>query len=242
MSRCTRSCAGTACIFLLAGCATDDLLVKRLGEAEAKIEQMVQSGQKQERRFNDMVARLQAGEEKTASLADRAGRFEESLAALRAADKDQKQHHEAPVPAAAVQPVEPLRKAELKPPVKESAPPSEFQAAAVLYAANNCAEAVPAFEAFLKNSPGGDYAPQALYSIGECHFNNKNYAAARDCFRQIVDQYGSSPRVPDAMLRLSESLSAMNEGENGGAVLETLIKSHPSSSAAGRARERLTGR
>lgn len=67
------------------------------------------------------------------------------------------------------------------------------------------------FRAFLNQFPDDRLADDAQYGLGESLFQRKNYRDAANVFLALTRERGSSPRAPEAMLRLGESLAALNE-------------------------------
>lgn len=67
------------------------------------------------------------------------------------------------------------------------------------------------FRAFLNRYPRDNLADDAQYGLGESLYQRKNYRDAADVFLTLTRERGSSPRAPEAMLRLGQSLAALNE-------------------------------
>ena len=229
----------TACIvtaFTLTGCAADDLMVKRQSEAEAKIEHLIQSGKVAEQRLNELSGQLQGQEEKTREAMAQVRQLQTTIEEIRITQEDLKARmaQQAATPKIEVVNQEPPPKG------KDAGPPSDYVKAFGLYSANSFRAAIEAFEAFLKANPRSDYAANAMYWIGECHYSLSDFAAARATFQKVLDTYPKSTKFPDALLKLGYSLSALKEKEKANAVFERLIKSYPGNPAAAKARERLT--
>ena len=122
---------------------------------------------------------------------------------------------------------------------RESGPPAEYLKSFGLYSANNFSAAIESFESFLKNNPQSDYAANALYWIGECHYTLSDLPKAKEAFLKVAESYPKSSKTPDALLKLGYTLSAMKEKEKAMVIFERIITSYPSSPAAIKARERL---
>lgn len=67
------------------------------------------------------------------------------------------------------------------------------------------------FRAFLSKYPTDRMADDAQYGLGETLFQRKNYRDAADVFLTLTRERASSPRAPEAMMRLGQSLAALNE-------------------------------
>lgn len=67
------------------------------------------------------------------------------------------------------------------------------------------------FRAFLGKYPKDRLAEDAQYGLGESLFQRQNYRDAADAFLTMTRDHASSPRAPEAMIRLGQSLAAMNQ-------------------------------
>ncbi|MDA8428030.1 MAG: tol-pal system protein YbgF [Geobacteraceae bacterium] len=225
--------------FALTGCAANDLMLKRQAESEAKVEHLLQSSRKAEARLNEMSDQIQTRDEQFKATASQITQLQETIRDLRASQDELKARfallaHQTATPKIEVVNPEPTSKG------KDTGPPAEYVKAFGLYSANNFADAITAFEAFLKNNPQSDYAANALYWIGECHYSLSDLPKAKEIFFKVAGDYPNSPKAPDALLKLGYTLAAMKEKEKAHAIFESLTKSYPSSPAATKARERLT--
>ncbi|OGU14769.1 MAG: tol-pal system protein YbgF [Geobacteraceae bacterium GWC2_53_11] len=225
---------------MLSGCAANDLVVKRQAESEAKIEYLVQSSKKTEQRQNEFDGQIRAQDERFQSVTGELKRLKDENRELRTSNDELKVR----VAAVAKQMQTPKVEIVNQPsPVKsprESGPPAEYLKAFGLYSANNFPAAVDSFEAFLKNNPQSDYAANAQYWIGECHYTLSDLPKAKDAFSKVAEMYPKSSKTPDALLKLGFTLSAMQEKDKAAAVFEKIVTLYPSSPAAAKARERLS--
>lgn len=223
----------------LSGCAANDLLVKRQSESEAKIEFLIQSSKKAEQRHNELAGLQQVQGDRLQSLTGEIKQLKDENSDLRVSRDELK----AKVAFLAQQSQTPKVEIVNQPsPVKttrETGPPAEYLKSFGLYSANNFPAAIESFESFLKNNPQSDYAANALYWIGECHYTLSDLPKAKEAFSKVAESYPKSPKTPDALLKLGYTLSAMKENEKATALFERIITSYPSSPAAIKARERL---
>jgi tol-pal system protein YbgF len=228
----------TACItacFALFGCASGDLMIKRQAEAEAKIEHLIQADKKAEQRLNELSGQIQILEERTRGAAAQITQLQVAIHEVRAAQEESV--------ARVVPPVTP--KIEVvnpgpAPKTRDSGPPAEYVKAFGLYSANNFSGAIQAFEAFLITAPRSEYAANATYWIGECHYSLSDLPNSLAYFQKVVDSYPKSAKAPDALLKLGYTQAAMKDRDKAMKTFEYLIKTYPSSPAAAKARERLT--
>ena len=102
---------------------------------------------------------------------------------------------------------------------KESGPPAEYLKAFGLYSANSFPAAIESFESFLKNNPQSDYAANALYWIGECHYTLSHLPKAKEAFSKVAENYPKSSKTPDALLKLGLYAGGHEgKGKSGGSI------------------------
>jgi len=234
-----------ACIIsclALASCASNDLMVKRQSEADAKIERLNQVEKVNMQRMNELSGQVQALDDQSKSAAALLKQLQSAVQGLRASQDELKAVIAASAAPPAVENVQKIEVVNQEPASKgkESGPPADYLKAFGFYSANNFPAAIEGFEAFLKRNPKSEFAANASYWIGECYYSQSDLVKARASFQRTVDNYPKSSKMPDAMLKLGYTLAAMKEKNKAQAVFEGLIKSYPGSPAAVKARERLT--
>ena len=229
---------GISCL-ALTGCAASDLMVKRQTETESKVEQLIQSSRKMDQRANEMSDQIRIQDIQAKTAAVQIKQLDDTIRELR---KSQDELRERITLQAQQNPTHKIEVVNQEPSPKgrDTGPPADYVKAFGLYSSNNFADAITAFEAFMKNNPQSDFAPNALYWIGECHYSLSDLPKAKEVFLRVTGSYPNSPKAPDAMLKLGYTLAAMKEKAKANAIFENLIKSYPSSPAAAKARERLT--
>jgi tol-pal system protein YbgF len=223
----------------LTGCAANDLVLKRQTETEAKVEHLIQSGKNDSFRMNELAGQIQSQDDKARNLATQINQLQDTIRELRTSQDELKARvillvQQTPPPKIEVVHQDSSQR------VRDAGPPADYVKAFGLYSSNNFAEAITAFEAFMKNNPQSDFAPNALYWIGECHYSISDLPKAKEAFSRVAGTYPNSSKAPDALLKLGYTLSALKDKEKATATFESLIKSYPSSPAAVKARERLT--
>jgi tol-pal system protein YbgF len=223
----------------LSGCAANDLMVKRQAESEAKIEFLIQSSKKEEQRHNELAGLLQVLDERLQSVSGEIKVLKGENIDLKVSRDDldarvARLARQLQTPKIEVVNQPSSAKANI-----ESGPPAEYLKAFGLYSANNFAAAIESFESFFKSNPQSDYAANALYWIGECHYTLSDLPRAKDAFTKVIEVYPKSSKTPDALLKLGYTLAAMKEKEKAAGIFEKIITSYPSSPAAVKARERL---
>jgi tol-pal system protein YbgF len=214
-------------------------MVKRQTETEAKVEHLIQSARNNDQRSNDLADRFRYQDEQNRNFGVQLRQIEETVRELRKSQDELKAQVALLAQKNVSAKIEVVNQ-ESAPKGKDSGPPAEYVKAFGLYSANNFADAIAAFEAFMKNHPQSDFAANALYWIGECHYSLSDLPKAKDAFFRVAGTYPNSSKAPDALLKLGYTLTAMKEKIKANAIFESLIKSYPSSPAAAKARERLT--
>ena len=204
-----RFTAFLACSLALAGCASSDLMLKRQTEAEAKIELLSQTEKLDMQRMNQLSAQVQNIEEQNREAAALIKRLQESIQELRSS-QDELRGRPAASSRSGVQKIEVVNKGPAAK-GKEGGPPAAYLSAFGFYSANNYLSAIEAFEAFLKQNPQSEYAANASYWIGECHYSRSDFAKARASFQKTIDNYPKNAKMPDAMLKLGYTLAALKE-------------------------------
>lgn len=63
-------------------------------------------------------------------------------------------------------------------------------------------QAIAAFKDLLQQFPTGEYADNAQYWLGEAYKVNQDIESAKVAFTKVVELYPTSPKVPDALLKL----------------------------------------
>jgi tol-pal system protein YbgF len=107
---------------------------------------------------------------------------------------------------------------------------SQFDAAMNLLAKAQYDEARAAFRSFADTYPRDDLAPQAIYWVGDIAYVQKDYAAASREFAEEIKKFPTSPRAPESMLKLGQSLIAMNRKKEGCLALGALPTQYPGAS------------
>jgi len=95
------------------------------------------------------------------------------------------------------------------------------------------------FSQFLKDYPGSVYAGNAQYWLGEAHYVTRNFSQGIIEFEKVLNQYRSSNKVPDAMLKLGYTYYELKQFDQSKQILQKLRDVFPKSTAARLAGKRL---
>ena len=89
-------------------------------------------------------------------------------------------------------------------------------------------EAKASFRAYADANPDdSDLAPQAIYWVGSIGFTQHDYPGAIQAFAEQIKKYPKSPRGPDSMLKLGQSLLAMGRTQEGCTTLGAIKSKFP---------------
>ena len=83
---------------------------------------------------------------------------------------------------------------------------------------------------FLKKYPNERLVPDAQYWLGESLFQQQRYRDAAESFLGVSTKFEHSGKAPDALLRLGQSLAAMNQKEAACATLAEVGRKYPQAS------------
>ena len=86
-----------------------------------------------------------------------------------------------------------------------------FQQGKMLFDQEKFPESILAFSAFLDGNPSHALAGAAQYYIGENYYRQNDYAVADQEFQKLATRYPQSPRVSYALVRLSQSATALGK-------------------------------
>lgn len=116
------------------------------------------------------------------------------------------------------------------PPPAATAGRAQFDAAMNLLAKAQYDEARSAFRSFADTYPKDDLASQAVYWVGAIAYVQKDFPGAARSFAEEIKEYPSSPRAPESMLKLGQSLIAMNQKQEGCTTLGAISSKYPKAS------------
>jgi tol-pal system protein YbgF len=119
-------------------------------------------------------------------------------------------------------------------------PHEQFNAALQAFQAGQYPEAETGFKAFIAANPAHRLTPDAVFYIGESHFQrarpddkadpNLNEAAAQ--YLKVTTDYSKSSRAAQSMVRLGQTLAALGNSVEACATLTEFGKRYPAASAS----------
>jgi tol-pal system protein YbgF len=108
----------------------------------------------------------------------------------------------------------------------------EFDVALGYFKQKDYGDAEHSFSAFLDKNPKTRWTSDALYYLGETYYERGRQREAAEQYLKISTDYADSPRAPEAMLRLGESLQALGAKEQACATFSEVPRKYPNASAA----------
>lgn len=101
------------------------------------------------------------------------------------------------------------------------------------------AESARRFRDFLTAFPSGQYAPNAMYWLGESYYVTQNYALAGEQFKGLLDRYPNHDKAPGALLKLGLSDFGLKQYDAAETILHDVVRRYPGTDVARTADDRL---
>lgn len=116
---------------------------------------------------------------------------------------------------------------------------SLFETALEKFRAGLYSDAVQDFKGYLAQNPDPALADDAYFYMGESLFELSKYDDAILSYDTVAKKFKSSDKVPEALYKQGLAFYKMGDGDTGSLILEQLIKDHPKTDAAKKARKSL---
>jgi tol-pal system protein YbgF len=113
-----------------------------------------------------------------------------------------------------------------------ASPQDEYDLAYGYVLRKDYALAEQSFRDFLKKYPNERLVADAQYWLGESMFQRQRYRDAAESFLAVSTKYEKSGKAPDSLLRLGQSLAALNQKEAACATLAEVERKFPRASAS----------
>lgn len=114
-----------------------------------------------------------------------------------------------------------------------------YDAAIALIEGGRYPEAQAAFESFLATYLASPLRSNAQYWLGEAHYAQLSFRTALAEFQRVVDDYPTSAKLPDALLKIGFSNQALGNRDAARQTLMQVMREYPDTEIAARAEERL---
>ena len=229
-----------------AGLLEDDEARNQIQQLEKRVLKLEDAVKQQTQSMLDLQSQIEALNTEIRKLR---GQNEETTHGLQDAEKRQKdfyvdldtrlRHFESAEEAA--------KEAAAKPPVASVSadsndPVSEdraFEAAYGLFKAGSQANAVKAFQEFLKKYPDSVHAPNANYWLGKAQFALKDYKGALDTYQGILKDFPETPKTADVLYGIAVCQQGLKRHIAAHKTLRQLVAKYPASEAASKAKKLL---
>lgn len=103
------------------------------------------------------------------------------------------------------------------------------------YASGRYQTAIHGFETFLQRFPNNGYASNAQFWLGDCYFNQQQYALAVQEFERVLSNYQGASKNPDALLKIAIAQLQLGATDEARQAIEILSRRYPKSTAAEKA-------
>jgi tol-pal system protein YbgF len=110
-------------------------------------------------------------------------------------------------------------------------PKDEYQLAYGYMLHKDYGLAAQAFRDFVRKYPNEKLVSDAQYWLGESQFQQQKYRDAAEAFLAVSTKYKSSPKAPESLLRLGQSLAALHKKEAACATLAEVGRKYPHAAA-----------
>jgi tol-pal system protein YbgF len=229
-----------------AGLLEDDEARNQIQQLEKRVLKLEDAVKQQTQSMLDLQSQIEALNTEIRKLR---GQNEETTHGLQDAEKRQKDFYvdldtrlrhfesaeEAAKEAAAKPPVAPVS-ADSNDPVSED---RAFEAAYGLFKAGSQANAVKAFQEFLKKYPDSVHAPNANYWLGKAQFALKDYKGALDTYQGILKDFPETPKTADVLYGIAVCQQGLKRHIAAHKTLKQLVAKYPASEAASKAKKLL---
>lgn len=230
-----------------AGLLEDDGARKQIQQLEARVLKLEDEVNQKTKSMLDLQSQIDALNTEIRNLR---GQNEETTHGLQDAEKRQKdfyvdldtrlRHFESAEQAAK----ETASAVAVKAPV--SADPSDpvpedraFEAAYGMYKSGSYANAVKAYQDFIKMYSSSTRVPDANYWLGKSQFGMKDYKQALATYQKLLKDFPEAPKAADAMYGISGCLKGLKKPIAARKTLRQLVAKYPASEAAAKAKKLL---
>jgi tol-pal system protein YbgF len=111
-----------------------------------------------------------------------------------------------------------------------ASPKDEYDLAYGYVLRKDYALAAQAFGDFMAKYPKDKMLPNAQYWFGESQYQQQRYREAAESFLAVSTKYERSGKAPESLLRLGQSLAALNQKEAACATLAEVARKYPKAS------------
>lgn len=125
-------------------------------------------------------------------------------------------------------------------PVQSGDANTDYNAAiALVQDKSHQADAVVAFQNFIKKYPDSTWLPNANYWLGQLNYNQGKRDDAAYYFANVVKNYPKSPKASDAMFKVGLIMQDKGDSAKAKAVYQQVVSKYPGTEGAKQAQKRL---
>ncbi len=235
-----------------AGLLEDDEARRQIQQLEARVVKMEEAVKQQTKSMLDLQSQI---ETLNTAIRNLRGQNEENAHGLQDAEKRQKDFYvdldtrlrhfesveEAAKEAVIAAPASSVAPAAPPDPLDPALANRAYEAAYATFRAGNHADAVKAFQEFLKKYPDSVYAAIANYWLGNSQSALKDYRGALDTYQHLLADFPEDSRTADVLYGIAACEQALKRPVTARKTLKQVISKYPSSAAAAKARKLLAG-
>jgi tol-pal system protein YbgF len=111
-------------------------------------------------------------------------------------------------------------------------PIQQYRAAYKIYLKGQYTTAASQFARFAKRYPRHDYADNAVFWLGQCHYKQKKYSRAARAFKRVLKSYPSGNKAPDALLKLGLTYLKLGKKTTARSLLIQVVQIYPQTRVA----------
>jgi len=100
-------------------------------------------------------------------------------------------------------------------------------------------KAINGFKSFVQAYPSSPLASNAQYWLGEAYYVTRDFPSAITAFQKVATEWPESRKVPDAMVKIGFTQSALGKNGDARVTLEDVVRRFPGTEAAQLASDRL---
>lgn len=230
-----------------AGLFSDDEARKNIQQVEARVLKLEEQDKQQTQSIFDLQGQIDMLNGEIRKLR---GQNEELAHGLQDAEKREKDFYvdldtrvrhfestEAAAPPAPAPVAAPATDADADNPAAEN---RAVEAAYSLEKAGNHADAIKAFQDFLKKYPSSVHVPNVNFWLGNAQLAAKDYKGALVTYRAILKLAPETARAPDIYLNIARCQQELKAPAQASATLKQLVAKYPDSQAAAKAKKLLS--
>jgi tol-pal system protein YbgF len=106
-------------------------------------------------------------------------------------------------------------------------PREQYNAALEAYRVGQYEQAEQQLRAFLAKNAGSHLTPDAIFYLGETYLQRSRPREAAEQYLKLSTDYSKSPRAPEGMLRLGQSLAALGNNDQACATFGEIGRRYP---------------